>query len=68
MKQKAEPFKPHNMYKDGIAVKASTVEEHLALKKVGYGHDKPNKILLSKSFKDVVKESKTFLEAVESQL
>ena len=33
-------FKPHMMYKDGKAVKANTYEEHLSLKKKGYGHSK----------------------------
>ena len=36
-------FKPHMMYdpKSGRGVRAKTYEEHLALKKKGYGHSKP---------------------------
>ena len=68
MKKKEDPFKPHKMYKDGVAVEASSVEEHLALQEVGYGHDKPKKVLVTKTFDDVVNESRTFLEAVESQM
>lgn len=36
-------FKPHMMYdsKTGRGVRAKTYEEHLALKKKGYGHTKP---------------------------
>jgi len=40
------------MYKDGKGVMANTYEEHLALKKKGYGHTKP----------------KSFTQAVESRL
>lgn len=36
-------FKPHMMYdpKTGKGVRVKTYEEHLALKKKGYGHTKP---------------------------
>ena len=35
-------FKPHMMYdKSGKAYKANTYEQHLAMKKKGYGHAKP---------------------------
>ena len=33
-------FKPHMMYGDGKSKKANTYEEHLALKKKGWGHSK----------------------------
>ena len=68
MKKKEEPFKPHNMYKDGVAVKANTVEEHLALKSAGYGHDKPKKVASTISFKEAVDAAKSFLEAIEEQM
>ena len=34
-------FKVHVMYKGSKAVKAKTMNEHLSLKKKGYGHTKP---------------------------
>jgi len=35
-------FKPHMMYdKSGKGYKANTHEQHLAMKKKGYGHTKP---------------------------
>ncbi len=35
-------FKPHMMYdKSGKGYKANTYEQHLAMKKKGYGHEKP---------------------------
>ena len=33
-------FKPHMMYGDSQSKKANTYEEHLSLKKKGYGHSK----------------------------
>ena len=33
-------FEPHMMYKDNKAEKADTYQEHLKLKKMGYGHKK----------------------------
>jgi hypothetical protein len=49
-------FKPHMMYdKSGKGYKANTYEQHLAMKKKGYGHTKPttkkrvNKIIRKKS-------------------
>ncbi len=37
----ATKFKPHNMYsKTGTVKKASTIKDHLALKKRGYTHTK----------------------------
>ena len=68
MKKKDEPFKPHNMYRDGVAVKANTVEEHLALKSAGYDHDKPKKVVVTMSFKEAVSDAKSFLKAVEAQM
>jgi hypothetical protein len=49
---KKDKFKKHMMYKDGKGVMANTYQEHLDLKKKGYGHTKP----------------KSFTEAVESRL
>tara|TARA_R100001198_G_C5208135_1_gene194530 strand:- start:1076 stop:1246 length:171 start_codon:yes stop_codon:yes gene_type:complete len=35
-------FKPHMMYdKSGKGYKANTFEDHLAMKKKGFGHSKP---------------------------
>jgi len=34
-------FEPHMMYGDGEAKKAKTNQEHLKLKKMGWGHKKP---------------------------
>jgi hypothetical protein len=34
-------YKEHMMYGDGKAEKAETYEEHLKLKKMGWGHKKP---------------------------
>lgn len=39
-KQGGKTFKPHNMYKDGKAVMANTMADHLRLKKQGYTHKK----------------------------
>jgi hypothetical protein len=36
-------FKPHTMYdKSGKAYEADTYEQHLAMAKKGYGHQKPS--------------------------
>ena len=35
------PFKVHQMYRGNKSVTADTHDEHLALGKKGYGHDKP---------------------------
>jgi hypothetical protein len=41
---KMNKFKPHMMYdKSGKGYKADTYEQHLAMKKKGYGHSKPSK-------------------------
>ena len=37
-KKGGKVFKPHKMYKNGKAVMAHTVEDHLKLKKKGYKH------------------------------
>ena len=43
MKMKNKKFKPHMMYdKSGKGFKANTYEQHLAMKKKGYGHSKPS--------------------------
>jgi len=40
----AKKFKKHMMYsKDGKAVMANTMQDHLDFKKKGYGHSKPSK-------------------------
>ena len=43
MSKAMKKFKAHMMYKDGKAVKAKTMAEHLSLKKKGYGHSKSSK-------------------------
>ena len=40
--------------KDGKGVKATTYKKHLELKKKGYGHTKPKKKKVSKSFTEAV--------------
>ena len=42
---KKADFKPHMMYhpKTGKGTKAETYEQHLKLKKMGYGHSKKKK-------------------------
>lgn len=39
-KKGGKVFKPHNMYKNGKAVMAKTMADHLRLKKQGYTHKK----------------------------
>ena len=39
-KKGGKVFKPHNMYKNGKAVMAKTMKDHLRLKKQGYSHKK----------------------------
>ena len=41
MKKTKENYKPHMMYGDGKSKKANTYEEHMSLKKKGWGHSKP---------------------------
>ena len=41
-------FEPHMMYGDGKAENAETYEEHLKLKKMGWGHKKPSGFKLRK--------------------
>jgi len=51
-------FKPHMMYdKNGKGYKANTYEQHLAMKKKGYGHTKPS--TKKKAKKIIRKRSKT---------
>jgi len=40
---RGEAFEPHMMYdpKTGKGYKADTMDDHLRMKKMGYGHDKP---------------------------
>ena len=38
----AKKFKPHMMYKGKEAENAETYQEHLKLKKKGWGHKKPS--------------------------
>ena len=42
-KMKKKAFKPHKMYKGTIVKTAKTYEEHMKLKKMGYGHTRPKK-------------------------
>ena len=46
-KAKKPAFKSHMMYdmETGKGVKAPTMAKHLELKKKGYGHTKPNKLM-----------------------
>ena len=62
-KKTKKTFKPHMMYhpKTGEASRADTHEQHLALKKKGYGHSAPKK-------KKKKKKSDSFPEAVERRL
>ena len=64
-------FKPHTMYhpKTGKGTKASTHEQHLKLKKMGYGHDKPKAKKKSAKKKTAKKKSKaSFTEAVNKRM
>tara|TARA_Y100000817_G_scaffold252319_2_gene204900 strand:- start:786 stop:995 length:210 start_codon:yes stop_codon:yes gene_type:complete len=64
---KKKDFKPHNMYhpKTGKAVAAKTYEQHLALKKKGYGHSAPKKKAAKKK---TTKKDESFTEAVERRM
>jgi len=64
-KKTKNTFKPHMMYhsKTGKASRANTYEQHLALKKKGYGHSDPKK---KKKKTSRVRDS--FPEAVERRL
>ena len=48
--------------------KPNTVEEHLALKDAGYGHDQPKKGVVTMSFKEAIEAAKSFLDAVEERI
>jgi hypothetical protein len=64
-----DKFKPHTMYdKQGKAYKAKTYEQHLAMKKKGYGHDKPAAKKKTAKKKTAKKKAKSFTEAVESRM
>ena len=66
---KKEDFKPDMMYnpKTGIGTKAETYEQHLKLKKMGYGHSKKKKTTTKKSPKK--KKSKTsYADAVNKRM
>jgi len=73
---KKKDFKPHNMYhpKTGKAVAAKTYEQHLALKKKGYGHSAPKKKATKKKAakkkvaKKAAKKDESFTEAVERRM
>tara|TARA_R100000808_G_C2112851_1_gene126415 strand:- start:709 stop:945 length:237 start_codon:yes stop_codon:yes gene_type:complete len=73
---KKKDFKPHNMYhpKTGKAVAAKTYEQHLALKKKGYGHSAPKKKATKKKAakkkvaKKAAKKAESFTEAVERRM
>ena len=50
-------FKPHMMYdKSGKGYKADTYEQHLAMKKKGYGHSKPGKAKAEKQVKKLIRK------------
>ena len=50
-------FKPHMMYdKSGKGYKADTYEQHLAMKKKGYGHSKPSKAKAEKQVKKLIQK------------
>ena len=50
-------FKPHMMYdKSGKGYKADTYEQHLAMKKKGYGHSKPSKAKAEKQVKKLIRK------------
>ena len=69
MMKKAE-FKPHKMYhpKTGKAVATKTYEQHLALKKKGYGHEAPKKKAATKTAKKTTKKRESFTDAVERRM
>lgn len=59
-----DKFKKHTMYdKDGKAYKANTYEQHLAMKKKGYGHEDPKKKKAKK--RKASSSSKSFLKKVD---
>ena len=64
---KKKDFKPHNMYhpKTGKAVAAKTYEQHLALKKKGYGHSAPKKKAPKKK---AAKKNESYSDAVERRM
>jgi hypothetical protein len=64
---KKSDFKPHNMYhpKTGKATVAKTYEQHLALKKKGYGHSAPKKKAAKKK---AAKKNESYSDAVERRM
>ena len=64
---KKSDFKPHNMYhpKTGKATVAKTYEQHLALKKKGYGHSAPKKKAPKKK---AAKKNESYSDAVERRM
>ena len=64
---KKKDFKPHNMYhpKTGKATVAKTYEQHLALKKKGYGHSAPKKKAAKKK---AAKKNESYSDAVERRM
>ena len=68
---KKKDFKPHKMYdpKTGKAYTAKTYEQHLAMKKKGYGHSKPaNKKSAKKKTAKKKKSGNSFTEAVAKRM
>ena len=64
-------FKPHTMYnpKTGKGTKAETYEQHLKLKKMGYGHSKPTAKKKTAKKKTAKKKSKTsYADAVNKRM
>jgi len=63
-------FKPHMMYnpKTGKGTKAATYEQHLKLKKMGYGHSKPAKKKSAKKKAAKKKSKASFTEAVNKRM
>ena len=68
---KKKDFKPHTMYnpKTGEGTKAATYEQHLKLKKMGYGHSKPAKKKSAKKKTAKKKKSRnSFTDAVAKRM
>tara|TARA_R100001224_G_C4009967_1_gene145809 strand:+ start:1118 stop:1333 length:216 start_codon:yes stop_codon:yes gene_type:complete len=66
---KKADFKPHMMYhpKTGKGTKAETYEQHLKLKKMGYGHSKKEKTT-KKSSKKKKKNKTSYADAVNKRM
>jgi len=63
-------FKPHKMYhpKTGEAVSAKTYEQHLSLKKRGYGHSAKKKATKKTAQKKSSNKTESFESAVERRV